>query len=288
MTAPNASTPSGITLLRRREAAASLLSLLTGSFTSLSGCGGGSGGSAPDPNAPPLGSRQAQTIRSRFTGTTYPLGIYLPPASAGPRGSLPAIYMLDGESWFETMSNLFDVARTPAMLVAIHGAGMRNRDYVPGSTCTAGGGGHAEYFDFLRQELQPMIEGSIGGDPLQRVLFGHSHGGSFVLYAMYAQGPGAHAFRSYLSVDASVGCLGNLVYDWDAAYAAAHAELPVRLHLSSASGGNASSVTAFSQIIERRRYARFALKSEAYAGTHNGIVPQAFSEGVAFALAGAA
>lgn len=198
---------------------ASLRGFLTGGSASLTGCGGGGGGSAPDPDAPPLGSRQALTIRSGIPGTTYPLGLYLPTAGAGPRSGLPAVYVLDGESWFDTMANLFDVAGTPAMLVAVHGAGMRGRDYLP--------------------------------------------------------------------VVASVGCMSNLVYGWDKACAAVHTERPVPLHLSSASGGNATAVTAFSQVVERRRYARFALKSDACAGTHNGIVPQAFGEGVAFGLAGA-
>jgi predicted alpha/beta superfamily hydrolase len=61
----------------------------------LAGCGGGS--SPADGQAASIDSR---TIASRFTQTNYPVNIYLPPAKAGLRSTLPVIYLLDGESWF--------------------------------------------------------------------------------------------------------------------------------------------------------------------------------------------
>lgn len=268
----------------RRQLALSLLAL------PLVGCGGGGGGGAApgEPNQGPAGTRESGSIQSRITNTTYPLSFYLPPASAGPRSSLPVLYVLDGESWTEVMAGIVDAARTRVIIVGIHGAGMRSRDFVPANSCTSSGGGQALYFDFLRNELMPQVESTVGGDPRQRLLFGHSHGGSFVLYAMFAQSPGAHAFRSYLAVDASLGCMPNEAQGWDQNYARNHTELPVRLHLSCASGGNYAANVAYGQTIEQRRYARLALVSTSYSGTHNGIVPQAFTEGLAFALAATA
>lgn len=251
----------------------------------LVGCGGGGGGGGPaDPGPAEVGTRQSSSISSRLTGTQYPLSLYLPPASAGPRSSLPVLYVLDGESWTDTMASLVEQSRTRVIIVGIHAAGQRGRDFVPANSCTPSGGGQALYFDFLRTELIPFIEGTVGGDPRQRILFGHSHGGSFVLYAMYAQAPGAHSFRGYLSVDASVSCMVNEAYGWDLAYAAGHTELPVRLHLSCASGGNYSANIAYGQAIEQHRYRSLAYRFQSFSGTHNGIVPQAFTEGLAFAL----
>jgi len=268
-------------LIGRRRFALSLAAL------PLAGCGGGGGGggSAPgDPSPGEQGTRQSASISSRLTNTQYPLSLYLPPASAGPRSSLPVLYVLDGESWTDTFSMLVEASRSRVIIVGVHGAGMRTRDFVPANSCTPTGGGQALYFDFLRTELIPLIEGTVGGDPRQRMLFGHSHGGSFVLYAMYAQAAGSHTFRSYLAVDASVSCMVNEAYGWDQAYAAAQTELPVRLHLSCASGGNYSANVAYGQAIEQHRYRSLAYKFQSYSGTHNGVVPQAFTEGLAFAL----
>lgn len=274
------------TLTNRRQAALALLGL------GLGGCGGGGGGgtSTSDPGATTNGGGTAQSlsINSKITNTTYPLGVYLPPASAGPRSALPVLYVLDGESWFDTMVNIVEASKTRVIIVAINTAGMRSRDFVPNNSCTTGGGGQVLYLDFLRRELLPYIESTIGGDPRQRLLFGHSHGGSFALYALYAQAPGEHAFKSYLSVDASIGCMVSEVYGWDQAYAAAHAELPVRLHLSYASAGNVVANVAFVPVIEQHHYTRLAFRQQGYSGTHGGIVPTAFTEGLAFALASSA
>ena len=111
-----------------------------------------------------------------------------------------------------------------------------------------------------------------------------THGGSFVLYALFAQAPGAHSFASYLPVDSSISCMPDQVYAWDRAYADAYTELPVKVHLSYASGGNGAANAPFGQTIEQHRYGRLGFRSVLYTGTHSGIVPTAFSEGLAFAL----
>lgn len=254
----------------------------------LAGCGGGGGGGSSSGGGAPSadsGTRETRSLNARANATTYSFNVYLPPASAGPRASLPVLYVLDGESWFETMVTIVEASAIRVIIVAINTGGLRNRDFVPANSCTTSGGGQAAFLDFIRGELAPYIESTFGGDARQRVLFGHSHGGGFVLYALFAQVPGAHAFKSYLSVDASIGCMTSEVYGWEQAYAAAHAELPVRLHLSSASSGNSAANVAFGLVLDQRHYARLAFRQQVYSGTHGGIVPQAFSEGLAFALA---
>jgi hypothetical protein len=251
----------------------------------LAGCGGG-GSSSSDSAGAAEGSRSSKLISSRITNTDYALNIYLPPASAGAPASLPVIYALDGESWYETLANLAESTRMRAIVVAINTAGQRSRDFVPANACTSAGGGNVAYFNFMRNELIPFVESSIGGSPNRRILFGHSHGGSFVLYAMFAEAPGRQSFASYLASDASISCMATEAYGWEQSYAASYNELPVRLHLSCASLGNYAANVDYSQVITRRNYQRLSYKSQAYTGTHSGIVPQVLAEALPFALAG--
>lgn len=247
------------------------------------GCGGG-GGSSGEPAPSSAGTTQTLGINSRLTGTAYTINVYLPPASAGPRKDLPVIYALDGESWFQTLIATLESARLAAIVVAVQTAGRRSRDFVPANTCTPDGGGNANYLDFIRQELIPFIESSVGGDAAQRILFGHSHGGSFVLYALWAEAPAQHHFKAYLASDASISCMTATAYQWERDYAAAYASLPVRLQLSYATQGNYQANLEYGQAIARRRYQGLTLMDRAYNGTHTGIVPQVLAEGLPFAL----
>ncbi|MGE5525233.1 MAG: alpha/beta hydrolase [Rhodospirillaceae bacterium] len=277
----------------RIRALTQLLAAITVLAVVLAGCGGGGGGGAVQP--PSSGgadsssgggqsTRESSTIGSRITGTNYALNIYLPPASAGARGDVPIVYMLDGESWFETLVDIVETTRTGLIIVGINSMGQRNRDFVPVNTCTGGGGGHAAYFDFIRRELIPHVEGKFGGNPSRRALFGHSHGGSFVLYATFSESPGQHTFKAYLASEASIACMPATAFAWEQVYASAYRELPARLHISSATGGNASANFEYANMIAQRNYAGLVFRNEVYGGSHTGIVPQVLKDAIAFAF----
>ncbi|MGZ5156154.1 MAG: alpha/beta hydrolase [Caldimonas sp.] len=245
----------------------------------VAGCGGGGSGTAPPPMA---GTLQTRSIASRSNGTTYPLYIYLPPNSDAIRATLPVVYLLDGESRFQTLVDIAEATQTRVLIVAIGNEALRNRDYVPNNLCTPGGGGEAAFLDFIRLELIPFVEANVGGDPLRRSLLGHSHGGSFVLYALFAEAPAARHFSAYLASDASIDCMSTTVYGWESAYAAANTALAVRLHLSYAA--NLANV-AFALQVQGRRYSGLTFVSQFYAGGHIGMIPMAFADALAFALA---
>jgi len=264
--------------LRRRRAIASWLVV----GLALAGCGGGR--STGDPSDPAKGTVQVLSISSRAAAATYVLNVYVPPPSAGHPRDLPVVYALDGESWFQTLVGISEAAREPAIVVAVHTAGLRNRDFVPVNSCTPGGGGQATYLDFVRQELIPTIESTVGGDPARRILFGHSHGGSFVLYALFSEPATRHSFAAYLASDSSIGCLGDTASRWEQAYAEASTTLPVRLHLSYATQGAYQANLAYAEVLARRPYGGFLFRAREYSGTHSGIVPQALEDGIGFAL----
>lgn len=249
----------------------------------LSACGGGGGSGEPPP--PLQGSLESRSITSAGTGTTYPLSVYLPPASAGARSSLPVVYALDGESWFGTLVDIAESTGARIIIVAVGSAAQRSRDFVPPNNCTPGGGGHGAYLEFVRSELIPYVENAFGGSPARRALLGHSHGGSFVLYAMFAQAPGQHLFSAYLSSDASVSCMTGTAVGWEQTYAAAHgADLPVRLHMSYATQGNFTSNQDYAAQIGQRSYTNLVFTTQTYTGSHNGIVPAAYRDALSFAF----
>jgi hypothetical protein len=240
--------------------------LMLGLPALLLGCGGGGGGAEPPP--PPLeGSLDARILRASRIGVDYGLRVYLPPLAAGPRETLPIVYALDGDTWFDTLVRSVESSRTRAVLVGINSVSRRNLDFVPANSCTAGGGGQAPYLDFLRNEVLPYIEGLFGGDPRQRVLFGHSHGGSFVLYALLAEAPGTHAFRGYMACDASLGCLFDTAMLWQDRY-------------------DVLTNVPYADALAARRFEGFGFQPQAYSGSHSGIVPQAIADGLAYVRSG--
>ncbi len=88
--------------------------------------------------------------------------------------------------------------------------------------CTLNGGGEGAFLDFIRFELIPFVEATFGGSAQKRVLLGHSHGGSFVLYALFAEANATRHFSAYLASDASIDCMRATVYAWESNYAAGH------------------------------------------------------------------
>lgn len=278
-------TPTRATATARSVRRAWLVATLAAVLT-LAGCGGGGDDDGTDDDPPPPPVYQTRELVAASNGERYSVDVYLPPESAGPRSAMPVVYALDGESWLDVLRQTVVASGTPTIVVAIRTGGRRNVDFVPPNACTPGGGGHAAYFAFITQQLVPYVEATFGGAPEKRMLFGHSHGGSFVLYALYAQAPGQHAFKAYLSVDASIGCMTDTVRGWDAAYAAAHAELPVRLHLSYASGGNAGANVEYATWLQAHRLGGLVFELRGYSGSHNGVVPDALRDGLRFGLTG--
>lgn len=244
------------------------------------GCGGTGGGDAA---APMQGTIESHSIVSRFNGNTYPLRIYLPPESAGVRATLPILYALDGDWWFTQLVDIVVASKARVIVVGIGNNAARATDFVPLNTCTLGGGGNAAYLAFIRSELIPYVEGNVGGHPARRALLGHSHGGSFVYYALFADTPGNHPFRSYLASDSSIGCMPQVADSWESTYAASFSALPVRLHMSHTSESGFD--IAYAQRIRDRRYANLVVLEQSYNGTHTGIIPMAFADALAFALA---
>jgi hypothetical protein len=251
-------------------------SLLALAGFALAGCGGSDGEYSLS------GTMLSRSLVANSNGTAYPLNIYLPPNIAEIRNTVPVVYVLDGDSRFGVVVEIVERIKARVVVVAIGNEALRGRDYVPQNLCTPGGGGERDYLDFIRYQLAPWIETSFGGDPRRRILLGHSHGGSFVLYAVFNEAPGTHHFAAYLASDASIDCLRPTVYGWEEDYAIVYPMLPVRLHISfSANTAN----QGFALQVQGRAYTGLAMATQFYLGGHLGMIPDAFADAIAFALA---
>jgi len=259
----------------RRSSLVALLGVLT------AGCGGGGGSSGTAPAM--AGSTQTRTVSSLSNGTDYPLYIYLPPNSVAIRANLPTVYLLDGESRFQTLVDIVEAMHAQVMIVAIGNEALRARDYVPANICTPGGGGEAAFLQLIRTDLVPFVEATFASDPQRRILLGHSHGGSFVLYALFNEVPASRLFASYLASDSSIDCMSGTVFGWESAYAAANTALPVRLHVSYSA--NVSGNVTLVQQVQSHHYTGLTLVSQLYGGGHIGMIPAAFTDALIFALA---
>ena len=265
------------TNVTRRSSLVALLGLVT------AGCGGGGGGGSVATAPAMAGSTQTRTISSQSNGTSYPIFIYLPPATVAIRANLPTVYLLDGESRFQTLVDIVETMKAQVMIVAIGNEALRARDYVPANICTPGGGGQAAFLQFIGTELVPFVEATFASNPQRRILLGHSHGGSFVLYALFNEVPASRLFASYLASDSSIDCMSGTVSGWDSAYAGAHTALPVRLHVSYSA--NAAGNINFVEQLQSHHYTGLTLVSQAYGGGHIGMIPAAFTDALTFALA---
>ncbi|SDZ41043.1 hypothetical protein SAMN05421736_11211 [Evansella caseinilytica] len=143
-----------------------------------------------------------------------------------PATGYPVIYYLDGNSVFGTVVEAMRIQsakpeKTGVVPAVIVGIGYptdspfspaRFYDYTitrgeipmrskPDGTAWPDQGGAEEFLSFIEEELKPKIHRTYPTDPSKQALFGHSLGGLFVLYALFAK---PAAFRTYIAGSPSI------------------------------------------------------------------------------------
>lgn len=150
------------------------------------------------------------------------------PSSPSPSSGFPALYLLDGQAAFTSLSDE-SLAQTPglALIGIAHDDdrlfAVRERwlDYTPAGrpdrvlqpdgphgSGTGPTGGAAAFLHTLRGELRAEAEQGIAIDPNRRSLWGHSLGGLFVLYALFADHA---AFHGHIPVSPSLWWGGTMI-----------------------------------------------------------------------------
>jgi hypothetical protein len=240
------------------------------------GSGGGGSGDSSDSESP--GSIQELiSIESQAVGVTYSISVGLPPGydESGPPS--PAVFLLDGNYFFDDFYSSYD-EDDDIILIGINNSNRRNTDYLPTNSCETERGGNVAFLDFLVSELVPYLDDKYNIDPALRLLFGHSHGGSFVFYTLFTDH--GETFPLLFSNDASLQCWG--VSALEQAYYYASDSLPVIFYSSGATEGNADEVRPIMDRIMERDYVGLIVNYDEIQGTHDGILDTAFSRGFAW------
>lgn len=154
-------------------------------------------------------------LHSKVLDEERTISIYLPKEyEAHKAEQFTALYVIDGEWNFKTVASTVELltrwGRIPPMIVVAIDNTERTRDLTPTVMPQfAGSGGGASFLEFVQTELVPHVEGNYRTDG-NRVIFGHSFGGLFALYAMTTE---PDLFDGYISVSGSVWWDNNYLFD---------------------------------------------------------------------------
>jgi hypothetical protein len=264
-------------------------------------------------------STEVRTLRSAIVDQEYLISVALPFRYAEhPDKTYPVIYVLDANMSFgivvETM-RLLNI-RVPwskefpdTILVGIgyplsgslaeiyhQMLHLRMRDFLPKRDVEAEkfiqetfpvsesviSGGASHFLQFIQHELIPMIEAEYRADPTDRTLMGHSWGGLFALYALFAQ---PQLFQRCIAGSADLPHDQGYLLRTEAAFAQEHHALPVNLYMAFAKEELDSYklpfVTPFVDTLKQRHYTGFKFTYETLPTcTHGGALPGTYSAGL--------
>ena len=130
------------------------------------------------------------------------LTVGLPPSYESSDATYPVIYVLDAPMTFAfaaqgALITYFDEAMPEVLVVGVgeplttayQWGANRARDYAPRPVPDDPASGQASaFFDALQAEIVPLVDGEYRTDPADRVLWGHSFGGVFAVYALLERG----------------------------------------------------------------------------------------------------
>lgn len=123
------------------------------------------------------------------------------PQGGEPRAAYPVVYVLDGDGWMGTAIEIAKMREfeklDPAIIVGVgypshsfFDALGRSYDFTPPGSVDPDFegiplGGADDFLQFLAATVKPWVRTHYHVDPHRQILFGHSLGGLFALYALY-------------------------------------------------------------------------------------------------------
>ncbi len=141
-------------------------------------------------------------------------------------------------------------------------------------------GGADNFLRFLTEELIPLIERDYRADSNQRVLHGHSLGGSFVVDVVFRQ---PEAFTHYIASAPALGIDDGVSFLNEREYAADHDSVPASLYLAVGRLDRdwVASVAALVDTLTVREYKGFRWEISRLEGqTHRSVMPVVLRDGL--------
>jgi uncharacterized protein len=249
---------------------------------------------SPEYRAVTVPRSELRSIKSSSTGRNYDLYIHKPADfDRSKEKKYPVLYLLDGQWDFKLLDSVvgglvYDKWMPDIVVIGITYSGdhadyeaLRAMDFTPSPGDLKGSGDGPKFLAFLRSELIPFAEVNYRADPGRRILGGHSFGGLFTLYAMFAD---PSLFWGYLAGSPAIQWDNDFVVKQEAAFAAKHKSLPVRLFLGV--GGAEQLVTpsvSFVRTLSARNYGGLHWDGRVIEGEgHAGVKPEFYNRGLRF------
>ncbi len=143
------------------------------------------GWQAPEPvftGKPLVGKRIDTTFRSRATGQSYPVTLWLPPGYNRNEGPYPVVLFHDGPDYFQfanasqTLDGLVAAKKIVPVIAVFVAPSDRQPEYA--------GNRIDDFTKFITGELMPALDSgyATSREPSKRAMFGVSDGGNIVLY----------------------------------------------------------------------------------------------------------
>jgi predicted alpha/beta superfamily hydrolase len=251
------------------------------------------------PPAPPrfgLFNTEARIIHSRSVGQDFQVGVWFPFSYAGSDRTYPVLYVPDGEFAYGVATGLIPTlignGEVPELLVvgiAYHGitswqehGALRDRDLLPDRfTDPAAPSRSAQFVEFFRRELFPLIEMSYRGSAEDRALFGFSSAGFFSLRTMLTQ-PGM--FRRHIAASCTWPGAGEELLGYERQHAQQPHHPPTDLFL--AVGGleedQLPGFRALTEALQQRNDPGLRITTQILDGEghSSGVIAKTFLEGV--------
>lgn len=260
-----------------------------------------------------LPGTEVRLLESKIVGDSYKLFISLPANYGNSKRRYPAVYLTDGNALFplvrfltESLSADWELPRVLLIGIGYDSddplllARIRERDYLP----TPGDqdkrrksprysfprGRAAAFLRFIRQELKRFINANYLTDPADSTYLGVSHGGLFGLYTLFHR---PDTFARYVIGSPSIHHDHEIALEYERAYAASNADLPVRLMLSA--GGReekddplirpsfrfVTNVKRLAKTLQERNYPGLKLTTRIFNDeSHVSVIPATFSSGL--------
>ncbi|MEM0930250.1 MAG: alpha/beta hydrolase-fold protein [Pseudomonadota bacterium] len=144
-----------------------------------------------------------------------------------------------------------------------------------------------EFLSFLVDEVRPRLERRYRFSG-EHALFGHSAGGMFAAYSLFAR---PDAFDKYIIGSPYVAGVGGVVFKLEDLYASENDDLDVAIFLGAgsdeaseyflAASGIVSGTVNFAETLRLRNYPSLELSTEIYSGeNHYTVVPRVVSDGI--------